>query len=253
MITVPWIYRAILCLFLSLAFFVRASAEEAVAASRLFFVRHGQTFSNAGGKASTSNGDVHSLSELGQQQAEALVGDLKPHTFTAIAVSPMDRAIATLAPYLRATSQQAEVWPELAECCYQKDQAAAPTGVEPQRPFEAPEFARDVLLIPKENPPHWLRSDTYQDGLAQVALAAERIDAYLKTPGRTLLAGGHSLNGSRLIEKLAGDKAAGLHLENGKLTILRREADGRYLLEMRNGIPVAPAEASASGSACTAR
>ncbi len=222
--------------FLLLVLCLPIAEAHAAEPSRLVFVRHGQTFSNAGGTPSTSDGDIHSLNELGQQQAEALVKDLKPYSFTAIAVSPMDRAIATLIPYLRASAQRAEVWPELAECCYQKEREAPPTGVVPQRLFVAPDFARDVLLIPLENGPHWLQCDTYQDGLTQIAMAAERIDAYLQKPGCTLLVGGHSLHGSRLIEKLAGPNAAEIHLENGKVTILRRETDGHYVLEMRNGI-----------------
>ncbi len=211
--------------------------------SRIYFVRHAETFSNAGGKAATGNTDIHSLGETGQKQAQALIEKLRPHTFTAIAVSPMDRAIATAAPYLRATGRRAEVWPELAECCYHKDREAAALGVEPIRLFVAPDFAADVLDIPKTKPPHWLRVDTYQDGLEQIRMAKARIDDFTATPGRTLLLIGHSLMGGRLIELMTtGGFQEKLFLQNACVSVLRREPDGSYVLEKFNDRDVAPAK-----------
>jgi|GEM_PF-2039906 len=214
------------------------AAGADVSESRLYFVRHGQTFSNVGSKPIT--GDAHALNELGQQQAEQVVPQLKPYTFDRIAVSTMDRAIATLLPYLRSTGKKAEVWPELAECCYQKERELPAIGIQTKHIIVFPDFAKESLFFPTDGGNRVMWSETYQDGLDLVRLAAARVEAVLKTPGQNLLIGGHSLNGGRMIELLTQGKfTETVHLENGKLTIIRRDADGSYTLEMRNSVPVA--------------
>ena len=77
--------------------------------------------------------------------------------------------------------------------------------------------------------------NTYADGLQQIRLAKAQIDEACKTPGQNILLAGHSLMGGRLVELMTtGAFQEKIYLENGRLTILQRNADGTYTLEMLN-------------------
>ena len=45
-------------------------------------------------------------------------------SFDRIITSPLQRALQTIAPYLAATQQRAEIWPEIAEACWQDEREA---------------------------------------------------------------------------------------------------------------------------------
>lgn len=83
---------------------------------KLLIVRHAQSQGNATGKYSALDAD--SLSAQGKEQAVSLVESLKTWDFEKILVSPFERALQTVAPYLEATDQRAEIWPEIAEGCW---------------------------------------------------------------------------------------------------------------------------------------
>ncbi len=80
---------------------------------KLTLIRHAQSMGNSTGNYSLLESD--SLSEIGRQQAVDLSRALEGEPFDKIIVSPLIRALETLAPYLEATGQQAEIWPEIAE------------------------------------------------------------------------------------------------------------------------------------------
>lgn len=82
----------------------------------LLIVRHAESLGNANGDYSTVSAD--SLSPRGEEQASALADCLLSRRFDKIIVSPMERALQTIAPYLDRTHQRAEVWPEIAEACW---------------------------------------------------------------------------------------------------------------------------------------
>ena len=90
----------------------------------LTFVRHGETVANATGKYNSRT--LNTLSEKGKQGVAALTERLKKQArFDLILVSPSERALRTIAPYLAATRQKATVWPLLYECCTGPKQAEA--------------------------------------------------------------------------------------------------------------------------------
>jgi broad specificity phosphatase PhoE len=98
---------------------------------KLLVVRHGQSRGNATADYSTAQHD--SLSPRGQEQAQALAVHLEPYTFDRLVVSPLQRALETMAPSLRSRGGKAEVWPELAEACWQetREGASHSWGTEP--------------------------------------------------------------------------------------------------------------------------
>ncbi|WFB35555.1 histidine phosphatase family protein [Kiritimatiellota bacterium B12222] len=84
---------------------------------KLLIVRHAQSQGNATGDYSVASHD--SLSDLGKVQASFLSDTLQAMDFDKLIVSPLQRALETLAPYLEVTQQRAEIWPEIAEGCWQ--------------------------------------------------------------------------------------------------------------------------------------
>lgn len=83
---------------------------------KLLIVRHAQSQANATGKYSAADAD--SLSSQGKAQALSLVNSLRAWSFDKIIVSSFSRAQETITPYLEATHQQAEIWPEISEGCW---------------------------------------------------------------------------------------------------------------------------------------
>jgi len=85
---------------------------------KLLLVRHAESRGNATGDYSVITHD--SLSPKGEQQAVALAGVLHSCTLAEIVVSPLQRALETIAPYLASVGRRAEIWPEIAEACWQE-------------------------------------------------------------------------------------------------------------------------------------
>ncbi len=84
---------------------------------KLLLIRHAQSQGNATGNYSVASHD--SLSDQGRAQAKTLSGCLQSLNFDKIIVSPLQRAMETIIPYIEATHQRAEIWPEIAEGCWQ--------------------------------------------------------------------------------------------------------------------------------------
>ena len=89
---------------------------------QLIFVRHGESVGNVGGELDSSHSSE--LTPTGCAQAQALVDRLLPMDFDWIVVSPLDRAMGTVLPYLERTGRTAEIWPELSEMAGRDDGAS---------------------------------------------------------------------------------------------------------------------------------
>jgi broad specificity phosphatase PhoE len=90
----------------------------------LYLVRHAESVGNATGDYARP--DYDSLSERGRVQALALAERLQAIRPAVIVTSPLRRALETIAPYLAAEKRRAEIWPELAEACWQWDAVGDP-------------------------------------------------------------------------------------------------------------------------------
>jgi broad specificity phosphatase PhoE len=85
---------------------------------RLYLIRHGRASHRSTDESVTSRGRVADppLDDIGLQQAQALTRRLlKMPPPVAIYVSPLKRAVQTIAPYEQATGRRAEVVEDLAE------------------------------------------------------------------------------------------------------------------------------------------
>lgn len=196
----------------------------------IVFVRHAETLANATGRYNSFT--VDRFSPKGEAQVEALAKRLAGMRFDAIVVSPSPRALRTVAPYLKATRQRAEVWPELYECCDAHTKKVhgqtSPTVRYGRRVPLPPDLAPLFALTPGRD--RMILAPSYDDGLRQIRMAAERLRKEFGDTGKTVLVVGHSLHGGRMIEALEGKPLTGaVKPANASPIVLREEAGGRYL------------------------
>ena len=173
---------------------------------QVLILRHAQTVGNATGDYSTKANDV--LSDYGREQAARLAVPLSAYSFDAIYCSPLERAMMTIAPYLQANGRSAELWPELAEVCWQADHhAPIPPRPDPPPPImlEANLAKRFTFLNGQRDLPY--EDEVYREGFTRVDKAHHRLlqrhgnRDHGGTEDRVLVVG-HWYLASRLVETL---------------------------------------------------
>ncbi len=200
----------------------------------LFFVRHGQSMGNMTGDYSTDQHDR--LSPNGWSQAQRLAERLAEGRYDRVYCSPLRRTMETISPYLHRLGRQAELWPHLAEACWQADRDAPP----PARKGElapivpAGELEELFRLVPPHTclPPE---DETYQEGLARIAAARAELLARHAGRDETILVVGHGHAGGRLMEIMLGlDPTGRFDHANTGLSSLREQPDGTFTLRFAN-------------------
>lgn len=166
----------------------------------LTFVRHGETVANATGLY--SNKTLNAFSDKGKKQVASLTDRLRAEKpYDLIFVSPAERTLRTIAPYLRATRRRAIVWPLLYECCTMK------------RPVDA--HATTFKYVGKVKIPRDLQglftvysnqsllpdAPDYNSGLAQVQ---QELKGLKGQAGKRILLVGHAGNGGQILHALTG-------------------------------------------------
>lgn len=178
-----------------------ALATLYVGPTDLTFVRHGETEANATGHYNART--LNTFSRKGEAGVAALTKQLLAQPrFNRILVSPSPRALKTIAPYLRATRQQATVWPLLYECCTgRRPKGAHPTSFKYAGKIEIPADLRGLFIVlPSAN--RLPDAPDYNSGLAQVQASVEEFHRFY-SKGRVLLVG-HSGHGGQFLHALTG-------------------------------------------------
>lgn len=148
---------------------------KAIQPMKLTLIRHAQSMGNSTGNYSLLESD--SLSEIGRQQAVDLSRALEGEPFDKIIVSPLIRALETLAPYLEATGQQAEIWPEIAEMRWQAThEPRAETW--PSEPMDIPGSLPDrfAFFENRRIKPEATLNQKSEDQLSRLYDAKERVE-----------------------------------------------------------------------------
>ena len=164
-------------------------------------LRHGQTVGNATGDYSTTANDV--LSEYGYEQAERLVDGLAGYQFDVIYCSPLERALKTIAPYLRENGRSAEIWPELAEACWQADHTTPISArTESARSITIELELEGLFTLLEGNSALPYDDEVFQEGFARIDRVHERLLARHSGTADRVLVVSHWYTSSRLIESL---------------------------------------------------
>ena len=200
---------------------------------KLYFVRHGETMANYTNVYIPEH--VNTFSPNGVRQVDSLTQRLLEYQFDNILVSPVIRAQNTILPYLNLTNQIAEVWPELMECCWQKEDDVLPTpnllrGTRIQV-VDATKFRfRDEQSVYCYHD-----SSNYADGLIQANEAVQRIKSLFFNAKKSILVVGHYWCNGKIMQMLQGkDPNLELNLENGKISLLQQNHNGKLDLGKMN-------------------
>jgi len=220
---------AFICCALLLGLSVFSTASSAYAATDIYFVRHAETMGNLTHHHSHKND--RTLSPKGNRQVAALTRKLDRLSFDYIIVSPKYRALKTILSYLEKHRLTAEIWPELAECCWQKKRELFA-----DKPGRGSQIRLEAAMIPYFA---FARADDrlsyhtrgYGQGMMQTFMAAEKVKKRFAGSGKRILIVGHYHAGSRLIEILQGKDPIGRYkIPNTQLLHLRENSNGRFSL-----------------------
>lgn len=196
------------------------------AALEIYFVRHAETLANVSGVHTTKNSST--FTQRGEEQIKALTSQLKGHQFDAILVSPLPRALNTVLPYLQAISRTAEVWPELAECCWQSPQSSPVKGeLVAAAPISLSDEQLRYFTFRDSASQFNYRNGSYSDGVAQVSHGVQLLKQRYFGTNQTILIVGHYHSGKVLISNLLGVPRQQLPpLKNGELLHLHQDDAG---------------------------
>lgn len=209
----------------------------------LVFVRHGESHGNVNGQYDMSMAGA--LTPRGLQQAEELVARLLPMSFDAIVVSPLERAVLTVLPYLKRSGRTAEAWGELAEMSgrsYPPDEL--PEEVRHGPPIVVPEAALGVVELRPEPEARLLppAGESYREGQRRARKACGRILALWGGREATVLMVGHACNGARVIEGLLDIEMTGRFSHgNVCMTEIKQKPNGDFVVRYANRPPEPPA------------
>jgi broad specificity phosphatase PhoE len=189
------------------------------------FVRHGESMGNMTGDYSTNTQDH--LSPAGQKQADALAERLADTHFDVLYCSPLERAIQTILPLARTQKCQVEVWPELAESCWQEDQSlesdteltyeACPALLDPYEGIFA--FRDNEAKRPIEN-------ENYAHGLQRLTLARTLLEKRHRDSADHILIVSHGYTIGRSIEMMLGLAPIGrVHHDNTGHSLLQHNGE----------------------------
>ncbi|ATX81206.1 Broad specificity phosphatase PhoE [Mariprofundus ferrinatatus] len=215
------------------AFFVTPASSEEFKPLNIYYVRHGETLGNVTHK----HGDYYdrTFSEEGARQVAELTAKLDEIEFDHIVTSPKYRAMNTIFPYLKKHNLKADIWPELAECCWQKERGDKATRIGRDDHIEVEPGMQPYFTFAEKTDSREFKARNYGDGLLMVSLAYERLLKNYSGSGKTILVVGHYHSGGRLIEMLQGYYPEGNYqLWNARITQLQEQEDGSFSLIASN-------------------
>ncbi|MDQ6993800.1 MAG: histidine phosphatase family protein [Mariprofundus sp.] len=224
--------KIIFSLLLSLPLLLPAIAQSSWAGeNEIYFVRHAESMGNLTHKHTQKND--RTLSPKGIKQAQQLMHTLDSLHIDVVIVSPKYRALLTILPYLKSRRITAEIWPELAECCWQKKQQYRSPSYSLARgkKIKLTTKLQRWFSFPDTDSHYNYHTRNYPDGLLQTQKAVKRLKESAKQSDKTILIIGHYHAGSRLLEMLQNLEPIGRYkLANTSISHLVEKADGSYLL-----------------------
>lgn len=180
------------------------------------------------------------FSRWGLDQVERVTADLADYEFDVVIVSPAWRTQNTILPLLQERQIQAEIWPEVYECCWDRaTEEEEPQVTAGERIEIAPEMV-DYFRLRSADAAYVLEVDTPARGELMVADAVALLRDRFEGSGLRVLVVSHYHTGGRLMQSLLGDEApARIQPQNARLSHLRGDGTGHFELLLLNGESVA--------------
>ena len=204
----------------------------------IYFVRHAQSMGNMGGEYDMSF--AGKLSDDGYRQAEHLAGRLENYQFDDIFVSPLERTVLTILPFLKKTGRIAEIWPGLVESRGNKKvYVDPPPHIRHGDPVELSEEARPCFKMRKDDdgthlPP---ADETYWEGQRRAVRAGARILGLYDGTEKSVLVIGHACSGSRLLETLMKIPMDGrFSHRNTGISYIKQKENGDFVMPFSNRV-----------------
>ena len=238
-------------------------SSTAHAGLKIYYIRHAegghnvtQTWKDKGIPKSewpSYVGNKNAFTPKGKTQVAAVPNKLKPYKFDFIASSPLWRVRNTIAPYLRATNQKAEIWPELREgpgmlTILSKDLPEIKKDILNKGPaLDLPKEDTDVFSLrpDAENTYEWWPRDSGEKTkvayVKYVTLhAIKMIEKRFGGSDSSILLAGHNSAGVSLMKLLIQDEPAEIArrgLDNTGMWMVEQQEDGSYKLMIYNDKP----------------
>jgi broad specificity phosphatase PhoE len=242
-----------------------AVVSQALAGLKVYYLRHAESGANAEHRWKSTPkdqwppyvGNADAFSPAGEAQLPGVMEKLGRHSFDFIAVSPLWRTRHTVLPYLRATGQTAEIWPELAEFHARGKDDIIPPALPPpsgnlfdggaaielpadEKPFLRQREGANRLCRPAEDRVQ-LEADRQALTERVVRLLRDRFGG----TDKTVLLVGHGNAGRLLASTLAGEQRImeqGRYILNARLWMAEEQPDGTFRLMLFNDGSWPPAE-----------
>ena len=235
---------------------VHSYAEDSL---KVYFVRHAEAGHNVVHKWKNKPkdqwpsyvGNSGMFTPTGEEQIAVLTEKLKGMQFDFIAASPVWRAHNTIFPYLMATGQKCEIWPELAETEPVPIEWTVNPDVLPQPSPDLFYAKRAIHLSAAEllfftfieknknflDPNREDNAQTMANNLALAQKTADRIKAQLGNSGKSILLAGHGNSGYTLLRTLTSLQDIRTVLENTGIWMAEEQPDGSFTLKILNNKP----------------
>jgi len=208
---------------------VICAITSAYAATDIYFVRHAETMGNLTHHHSHEND--RTLSPAGIRQVENLTRKLDQLQFDYIIVSPKYRVLKTILPYLKKHRLVAEIWPELAECCWQKQREPSSGALNRGSQIRLESAMQPYFTFADSNDHFSYSTHGYGQGMTQITLATDRIRQRFGGTNKRILIVGHYHAGSRILEILQGMEPIGRYqIANTQIAHLQESDTGTFSL-----------------------
>ena len=204
----------------------------------VYLIRHGETMGNTTGDYSPVN--QATFSSNGLAQVARVPDKLKGYQFDCIMVSPTWRTQQTILPFLKATGQKAEIWPEVEEVdCGITGDVVASKSMNRGEAVEIVDGAQDLIACRDEESSRRYAPASREEGVRQMALAVELVKSRFGGSDKSVLIVTHSCTGGRLMELFLGLKPSGrFSPKNATLSHLKQKEDGSFALVSLNEKPL---------------
>ncbi len=219
-----------------MAFCMMWSLHAETTSLDLYILRHAQTMANVTRDYSDENQRI--FSPVGLEQIASITEKLDGLHFDHILVSPIYRAMHTILPYLKAHNSQAEIWPELAECCWEEDAEDVPVELKPGVPIEITDELAAYFRLRDDQATHQYDAAFKFTGPLMAARAHELILERFGGSGQSILLVTHYHTGQHVLNEIMDhEPKRALRLINARLSHLKQNEDGTFRLLTLNDVP----------------